>query len=256
MFARFVYIILVSLISGCVTVTQDKLDASFDRQAAAEARVNLGLSYLESGDRVRAKENIQQALEYRPNYYRALIAQAHYYDQVGEPDNARQSFEQALRESPDNGDVLNNYGVFLCKLGEYETADAFFNRAIEVPYYYLISASYQNAAFCALKSGDKHQAQYYFRRALDHDPKRVSSILQLAQLEIELEQYREARVRLVKFHHQFGYRAASLGLLIELEEKNGNLAMAERYRQALAQKYPDSIQYQKYVRNKNGTIRN
>jgi len=249
MFARFGYIFLVSLLVGCVTVTDNQVDAGFDKYKAAEARISLGLSYLESKDMVRARENLEMAVGYAPNYYRSLIAIAHYYQAVGEQQQAERAYQTALRGSPKNGDVLNNYGAFLCKLGQYDKADAFFNQAIEQPYYYLVAASYQNAAMCALKSGDREQAAYYFQRSLDHDPNRVVSLLQLTQLEVQQGDYPSARVRLLKFHNRFGYQPASLGLLIELERKSGNESIAGRYAKILQDKYPDSIQYQKYIAN-------
>ncbi len=255
MFARFVYIFLVGLLVGCVTVTDSPVDSGFDKHKAAEARISLGLSYLESKDMVKARENLEMALSYAPDYYRTLIAIAHFYQAVGDTQKAEDAYRTALRESPKNGDVLNNYGAFLCKIGQYQKADAFFNQAIEQPYYYLIAASYQNAAMCALKSGNRENAEHYFRLSLAHDPYRVVSMLQLSQLEVQNDQYQSARVRLLKFHNRFGYKPASLGLLIELETKAGNESMADQYESILAAKYPDSIQYQKYVTNEYGTNR-
>ena len=249
MLVRIANIFLVSLLVGCVTVTEQSANNQFDKIKAAEARISLGLSYLESKDMIRARENLETAVSYAPDYYRSLIAMAHFYQEVGETDQAEQAYKKALRESPKNGDVLNNYGTFLCKIGRYDEADVFFNRAIEQPYYYLIAASYQNAAMCALKSGDQDKAEYYFARSLDHDPNRVVSILQLTQIEIQKAKYREARVRLLKFHNRYGYKASSLGLLIELEKQAGNNTLANKYASVLKDKYPDSIQYQKYVAN-------
>jgi type IV pilus assembly protein PilF len=77
----------------------------------------------------------------------------------------------------------------------------------------------------------------------------VVSILQLTQIEIQKKKYREARVRLLKFHNRYGYRALSLGLPIQLEKQAGNESLANKYASVLKDRYPDSIQYQKYVAN-------
>ena len=61
MFARFAYIFLVCLLVGCVTVTDSPVDSGFDRHKAAEARISLGLSYLESQDMVKAREIMEDA---------------------------------------------------------------------------------------------------------------------------------------------------------------------------------------------------
>ncbi|MGF1755712.1 type IV pilus biogenesis/stability protein PilW [Vibrio makurazakiensis] len=220
-------------LSACVTVTDGPPKVESAPKEMAESRIALGLGYLEQGNMVRARENLELAIKHAPNYYRAQISMAHYFEQVGETEEARKTYQKALKQDSKNGNVLNNYGTFLCKQGEYEKADNYFNRAIEQPYYYLVSASYENAALCALKSGKNEKAQYYFTRALDHDPIRVLSILQLAKLEVQSKQYTEARIRLMKFHNIYGYQVASLKILVELEREAGNAALEKKYQAKL-----------------------
>ncbi|MBO0215289.1 type IV pilus biogenesis/stability protein PilW [Vibrio sp. Vb2880] len=221
-------------LTGCVTVTEsDNHDVKSDPVEMAESRIALGLGYLDNGRMIKARENLEKALQHAPHYYRAQLSMAHYFEIVDETDAARQTYRTALRDHPKNGNVLNNYGTFLCKHGEYQQADTYFNRAVEQPYYYLISASYENAAFCALKSGDKTKAAYYFKRAIDHDPNRVRSVLQLSKLEIEQGDFTQARIKLMAFHQRYGYQKASLELLVELEKQSGNTALEKKYQHIL-----------------------
>lgn len=224
------------ILIGCVTVDSNpKPKIVTTDQQRAESRIALGLGYLEQGNMVQAKENLELALQHSPGYYRAQISLAHYYEQVGEDEIASSWYARSLREHPTNGNVLNNYGVFLCKQGEFKRADDFFNRAINQSHYYLISTSYENAALCALKAQQTDKAVNYLQRTLDHDPNRVQSTLRLAQLEIETEQYQQARVRLLKFHQKYGVKQSSLQLLVELERKTGNHAIEQKYRVKLAE---------------------
>ncbi|WP_158140835.1 type IV pilus biogenesis/stability protein PilW [Vibrio furnissii] len=221
-------------LTGCVTVTEsDNHDVKSDPVEMAESRIALGLGYLDNGRMIKARENLEKALQHAPHYYRAQLSMAHYFEIVDETDAARQAYRAALRDHPKNGNVLNNYGTFLCKHGEYQQADTYFNRAVEQPYYYLISASYENAAFCALKSGDKSKAAYYFKSAIDHDPTRVRSVLQLSKLEIEQGDFTQARIKLMAFHQRYGYQKASLELLVELEKQAGNTALEKKYQHIL-----------------------
>ncbi len=143
---------------GCVTVKEGGAPiVKPDPIAMAKSRIALGLGYLERGSTIRAHDNLQQALNHAPNYYRAQLSMAHYYESVGEELKAEQMYKRALRQHSNNGNVLNNYGTFLCKRGEYKKADRMFTQAIEQPYYYLIPASYENAAF--LCSQIKRQRQ-------------------------------------------------------------------------------------------------
>jgi len=243
------YPLLCSLLGGCVTVDEAGNKKEFDSVEASEARISLGLSYLESGQWQRARDNLELALDYAPKYYRAQNAMAYYYQRVDDPDAAEAMFKQALRDSPKNGDVRNNYGVFLCSQQRYDEAIVAFEKAIKQPYYYLTSASYENAALCSLKSGEKQQAQDYFEKALAYDPYRPKSMLQLAQLEIKSQNLKDARVRLFKFNKRYGYKADSLWLLIQLEHQAGHLTQVEKYAGLLQEQFPTSQQYQKYLAN-------
>ncbi|MBR9873438.1 type IV pilus biogenesis/stability protein PilW [Vibrio sp. J1-1] len=221
---------------GCVTVKEGGAPIiKPDPIAMAESRIALGLGYLEGGSNIRAHDNLQQALTHAPNYYRAQLSMAHYYESVGEESKAEKMYKRSLRQHAKNGNVLNNYGTFLCKRGKYEKADLMFTRAIEQPYYYLIPASYENAAFCSLKSKDNDKARYYFNRAIEHDPHRPKSILQLAKLEIESGDFTDARIRLMRFNQMYGVKKTSLKLMVELEHVAGNEALEQRYRTQLEQ---------------------
>ncbi|MEB5557501.1 type IV pilus biogenesis/stability protein PilW [Vibrio cholerae] len=225
---------LIIALAGCVTVTETAGNATqSDPTEMAEARIVLGLGYLENGSMIKARENLEKALQHAPDYYRSQLSMAHYYEAVGENDSARKMYRTALSEHPKNGNVLNNFGTFLCKQGEYDTADQYFRRAVEQPYYYLISASYENAGLCALKAGKTDNAREYFKRAIDHDPNRLLSILQLTKMEIEAGDYTPARLRLMDLNQRYGYQKASLKLLIELEKRAGNSALEQKYQTLL-----------------------
>ena len=231
---KVLMILIMFTLSACVTVNEKgEPEVKADPVEMVESRIALGLGYLENGNMSKARENLEKATQHAPTYYRSQLAMAHYYETVGETEAARKTYQTVLRAHPKNGNILNNYGTFLCKQGEYQKADEYFNRAIAQPYYYLVPASYENAAFCALKSGDKEQARYYFAKTLDHDPNRARSLLQLAKLEIDAQQYTQARIRLMQFNQRYGNQKTSLQLLVELEKKAGNKALEKKYQAAL-----------------------
>ncbi|MFM2589826.1 type IV pilus biogenesis/stability protein PilW [Vibrio sp. TBV020] len=231
---RLPLLAITLLASGCMTVEAPSNNApTANARERSEARIELGIGYLNQGNMLKARENLEKALEHDPKYYRAQLSLAHYFEKVGEDESAEKLYKSALSQHPKNGNVLNNYGTFLCKHERYEQADKFFNKAINQPYYYLISASYENAALCALKSGNTEQAQQYFHRSLDHDPYRPRSLLNLAKLEIDNGDYTDARIRLMQFHQRYGTQKPSLQLLIELEQRAGNKALEQKYRNKL-----------------------
>ena len=122
----------------------------------------------------------------------------------------------------------------MCKQGEYQQADKYFNQAIAQPYYYQISGSYENAAFCALRAGEEIKAMDYFARALDYEPTRYRSALNLAKLEIDHDKLMDARIRLMKFTKSYGLKREVLQLMVVLESKADNQSLVEKYLNQLA----------------------
>lgn len=96
----------VVLLSACVSST----DLENNNIQAADARISLGLNYLFRENWLKAKENLEIAIKYAPNYYRSLNSIAYYYQLVGEKELAEKQYKKALQLAPTNGDVLNNYG--------------------------------------------------------------------------------------------------------------------------------------------------
>lgn len=188
MIDRLATTFLGCIVAGCVTVTEQEMSRQFDHINAADARIALGLGYLDAGNRLKAKENLELAIKYAPNYYRSLNSIAYYYQLVGEVKLAEDAYKKAIRESPENSELLNNFGVFLCRLGHYREADTYFNRAIKQPLNYLIADSFENAAICSLKSGDKEQAKHYLERSLDYEPARQTTKRQRLMLSLQADE--------------------------------------------------------------------
>ncbi|QUJ68135.1 type IV pilus biogenesis/stability protein PilW [Photobacterium sp. GJ3] len=241
--------IAACFLMGCVTVESPAKRQSVDPVAASDARVTLGLSYLERGQWQRAHLNLQKALDAAPAYPRAQLALAHYYQKVGENRSAEALYVRALQDSPKNGDVLNNYGVFLCSEDRYGEAISAFDRAVLQPDYFQVASSYENAALCSMKQGNATEAADYFRKTLDHEPYRPVAMLQLAKIEMSDGQFRAADDRLAQFSQRYGETADSLLLKIQLSRRNGRLDRVEKYAELLRQQFPDSQQYQNYLAN-------
>lgn len=249
MAGKLITLLLMGLLAGCVTVTEKQNNTKFDSIDASEARISLGLAYLKAGQWERSRQHLEQAVQFAPTYYRALISLAHYLQEVGEYEQAEQQYQTALRHSPNNGDVQNNFGVFLCRQMRYDEAQQAFAQAIALPYYYKLSGSFENAALCALKAGDRKRAKVWFAKAVDHEPNRPLSSIHLARIEVEENQLQDARLRLFHFHQRYGYQPASLLMLIELENKAERPQDAERYASLLADKFPTSKEYRQYLTN-------
>ena len=177
------------LLVGCTNPTQQPYER-------ADARIALGIKYLDLGNMVKAKSNLMSALKHAPDYYKVTLALAHYYEKVNESGLASELFRKALEKAPDNGEILNNFANFLCNRGHYEQARSLFTQATRQLEYLHTALSYENAALCALKHKDTQSAAKLFQKALDHDPNRTKSILNLAKIDIASGKKKLAKERL------------------------------------------------------------
>ena len=123
---------LVAL-AGCVSQTSVQTrsvqDASLaDARRRAEIRTNLAIEYYQRGNMVVALEETRAAIKIDPAFMPAYNVQGLVYMELREDTMARESFETALRLSPNDPEILNNYGWFLCLRQEHSRAMDFFAR--------------------------------------------------------------------------------------------------------------------------------
>lgn len=174
--------IVVSL-QGCQLALLSKEDripiTQQQRVKAASYNVQLGIGYLRKGKRIRAKKKLLKALALMPESAEVQSALAYYFESTGDVRKAEDCYQKALRIAPKTGTVLNNYGVFLCKHGEYLAAESFFLKAVEDTYYLNTAGAYENAGLCAALIPDESKASNYFIKALLQDPKRAARIEKL-----------------------------------------------------------------------------
>lgn len=175
-------VICLSLMLGACNLNGGE---NFDSQLAADARIELGLTYLQGDNPRQALRNLQLALKDKPNYAKALSAMAYYYQYTNQTHLAKKFYQQALEMEPNNGDTLNNFGVFLCKIYEFDLAVTYLKKAAYDPNYPDRITSLENAGICRVRQGRPDLAKDYFQRVLLWDPKREFSAQQLAQIQQE-----------------------------------------------------------------------
>ena len=81
---------------------------------AAEVNTSLGQEYMNRGQYEVALEKLTRAIEIDPDYAPAHTVMAVLHERLGQTEDAGKEYLRAVKAAPDNGDVNNNYGVFLC----------------------------------------------------------------------------------------------------------------------------------------------
>ncbi|WP_341501794.1 type IV pilus biogenesis/stability protein PilW [Gallaecimonas sp. GXIMD4217] len=240
---------------GCVSRTT--YDASgdvveehvFDAVAAAKTRVQLGLTYLRSGDSAKAKMHLEKAEEFAPKLPEVYFSQGYYYQTVGEMALAEQAYRKAVDLDDENGEALNNFGAFLCRMGRYEESITYFKKAVRAPGYIRVAGAYENAGLCARMGDMAAEAEEYLSSALSHDPKRATSLLAMAELRFNRQDYGGAKGYLIRLQQVSQPSPQSLFMAIRLAKQTGDKSGVEKYGEELLEKFPDSPLSQRYRSN-------
>ena len=166
------------------------------------------------------------------------------YQRLGENDKAEKHFKKAVDLSPDYSEAQNNYGAYLCQQQRYDEAEARFMLAVENPLYQSVAEAYENAGLCAMQEPDVKKAESYFRRALQIQPTLSKSLLRMAEISYEQQNYLQARAYVQRFHGAATWTARALLTGIKTENKLGDKDAVASYTLILRSRFPDSDEMQ------------
>ena len=245
---------VVVFFTGCVTQNyeNDKSTPVIENESTnneiAMTRISLGLGYLKMGNTTQAKLNLEKAKRFAPKLVQVHTAFAHYFDSVGEPEQAITSYETALSIKSDDADTLNNYGVFLCKQERYQDAEKQILKAIAQPSYILVSQSYENLALCQLKAKAFNKAELYFDKAILHSPSSASSLLHMVRLQYAKADYKNAHLYLKRYEKATRrFSPNALALAFKIFEKQRDRKTAKNYASMLVKMFPNSYESKQYL---------
>ncbi len=240
-------ILALLLLASCGSAPRQETDASGTAiTTAAEANAALGLGYLRKGNYAEALRKLKKALKQDPDSARAHHYIAELYSRLGETDLADKHFARALKLTPRDASLRNNYGVFLCTQQRFSEAEEQFQIAMRDPLYPGRAESYENAALCALDAGEETKAENYFHAALKLNPRLPKSLFKLAEINFQKQRYLPARAYLQRYEAVAPAVAETLWLGFRIEKAKGNEAAAAQYGRRLEQSYPDFAPWRRY----------
>ncbi|KRG63856.1 fimbrial protein [Stenotrophomonas humi] len=165
-------------------------------------------------------------------------AQAVIDSRRGEVVAAGEAYRKAAELAPRRGDVLNNYGTWLCGNGHPAEALVWFDRALADPDYDARAEALANAGGCALDAGQSERAQADLRQALALAPDNPYALESMARNEVVHGRYFEARAF---YQRRLAAAPATLSVLqlaIQVEERLGDRTAAGRFQQRLREEFP------------------
>jgi type IV pilus assembly protein PilF len=237
-------------LAGTLTACVSNSGAQFQgdkvsMKQASEYNTQLGIAYLQQGNRDLAMQKLQKAIQQNSDNADAYLGLGLLYDSIGDTGKADDNYQTALDKAPDDPKVQNNYAVFLCQHGKQKKSLKYFLNAAQNPLYSTPDAAYTNAGVCASQIPDMKAAEQYFRKALDINPIFPAALFHMAEISYQQKNYLQARAFIERFSSVAPQPRPEVLLLgVQTERALGNAQGAANYARKLRALFPDSSQAQ------------
>lgn len=243
------------LLAGCASSPaarhEGELTTSFDktdRQKRAAIRLQLAIGYYQQGQMNVALDEIKLALQADSEFADAYSMAGLIYMDLGETRLAEEHFARAIRLAPNDPDLSNNYGWFLCQNGRASQSIAYFETAIRNKAYQSPAKALNNAGTCSLILKNPAEAERYFNEAFRSDPGNVTTNTNLARINYDRGNTERARFYITRVTKADGLSAEVLWLAVKIERKMGDRSAETSFATQLRRRYPNSNEFAAYQR--------
>ncbi|HEX4779481.1 MAG TPA: type IV pilus biogenesis/stability protein PilW [Usitatibacter sp.] len=220
-------------------VTENTTMASGHRRA--EVHTGLAGEYFARGNYAVALNETRGAIADDPGYFPAYNMQGLVYMELREEGPAREAFQKALSISPNNPEVLNNYGWFMCLRNEGPKGLELIQRAMADPLYPTPEKAYLSAGLCLRRMGRMDEAEMNLRRAILIRPDLIGALYNLAALVFDHGDPKEAENYLNRYMRLTAQPNADALLLgVRIARANQDPAAEQSYLLQLRRRYPDN----------------
>ncbi len=217
-----------------------RAEVETEQRRRARIRLELAANYYQQGNYNVALEELRRALEVDPGYAAAYGVLGLVYRDLGDRARAEESFQRGLRLSPDDPELNNNYGWFLCQAGKERESLDYFARALKDPLYATPAKPLHNAGICSLRIGDEAAAESYFQRAFQVDPGNPVAMYNLSELYLKRGDLARARFHAQRLLAGFDPTAQILWLALRVEHARGDRDGEASLAAQLRRRFPDS----------------
>ena len=242
------------LVAGCAGREAPSADTGMmagepgDPRNRARVHTELAALYYERGTMGIALDELRQATAADSSYAPAYGLFGLVYTELREPQLAQESYERALRLSPNDPDINHHYGWFLCQSGREQEGLRYFMQAVKNPLYVAPWRSYSAAGLCSLRLNNTRDAEDFFLRALKLDPDEPAALLKLGAIRYRQGSIEEARKLVARHNKLVSPTPESLWLALRIERRLGERVAEQSYANQLRRRFPGSPEYQSLQR--------
>ena len=248
MFTMIKKIIITSLITlslaACTTsssITDDKKTTSKPNLIeASDLNTRLAVGYIQREQYKPAKEKLEKAIAQNPENVGAFKTYAYLYALLGLEKKATEQYLEALELAPEDSDLLNSYGAFLCAHGKLDEAQEYLKKAYDDPFYESLFMAQSNAGSCYVQEGEFKKAEPLLRKSLRSHPNLSGSLISMAEVGVKTDRYLMARAYIERYHAVSAPTAESLWIQLQAEKALGAHDHYVRYAKQLINDFPDS----------------
>lgn len=216
--------------------------SDYDRSEITKINLELATNYFAYRQYDSAEEAVVRALAATPNSTDGLVLLGYIQMEMKDNVRAQAAFDQAIKVAPNDGDVLHNYGTFLCRSGKEAQSIPYFENALKAPGYRRSAVTYAAIGSCQAQLQHDQDASAAFQRALDYDSNLPSALLGVAELALKKGDASTALRNLRKLQRVTPATAESLWLDIRIARALGNRDDERMATSDLKQRFPDSQQ--------------
>ena len=151
--------LFAAILAGCA-------GPSVDRKKEADARMRMGVTYLDQRNLPMAMRELVQASELDPENAEVDMALGLVYQARGDMSKAEEHLRRAIDKKPDYADARNNLGIVLAGRKAWDEAIREFEAAAANVMYTTPERAYFNLGEAYRVKGDPANAEGAYRRAL------------------------------------------------------------------------------------------
>ncbi len=256
---RIFYIVLLAvlILDGCTKTTlpiqtspPDAAQKKATKEESERIHTELGAGYYSRGQYKIALDELQQTLKINDEYAPAYDVLGLVYMALNEDKRAEKNFRRAIELEPQDPNIRNNYGWYLCNRDQFAESIKQFDIALSNPLYSTPESALTNAGICSLRAHEPKRAKTYFKASLKINPNQAEALTGLAQIDYEEGELAQARTLIERMLEYNQPTAQALWIGVRVARKQNDHDTEASYSLLMRNRFPDAPETQLLLQGK------